>query len=140
MSLGVIKDLCLDVLLGLDFQTKHKNVVFEFRGPGMPLKIPFYPKYCALAAAKVVEPKLFANLLPGCQPIATKSRYFNKADQEFISCEINRLIQEDIIEQSDSPWRAQIVIAKDENDHHKKRLCIDYSNTINLSIQLDAYP
>ena len=35
-------------------------------------------------------------------------------------------------------WRAQIVVAKPE--HGKKRLCIDYSRTINRFTQLDVYP
>lgn len=31
-------------------------------------------------------------------------------------------------------------MAKDENNRHRKRLCIDYSQTINLHTNLDAYP
>ena len=33
-----------------------------------------------------------------------------------------------------------IVIAKDPQKVHKKRLCIDYSRTVNLYTELDAYP
>ena len=44
---------------------------------------------------------------------------------------------EGIIQQSISPWRAQIVVVKNDN---KRRLCIDYSQTINLFTELDAYP
>ena len=59
-------------------------------------------------------------------------------DKEFISTEINKLLEEEIIEPSDSPWRAQVVVTRNEN--HKKRLGIDYSETINRFTRLDAYP
>ena len=45
-----------------------------------------------------------------------------------------------IIEPSRSPWRAQIVVSKDPTGKHKKRLCIDYSTTVNLYTHADAYP
>ena len=48
------------------------------------------------------------------------------------------LPEEGIIEPSDSPWRAQIVITK--NEGRKKRMVIDHSQTINKFMQLDAYP
>ena len=38
----------------------------------------------------------------------------------------------------DSKWR--VLLAKDEFNCHCKRLCIDYSQTINLHTNLDAYP
>ena len=38
-----------------------------------------------------------------------------------------------------TPWRAQVVVAKDPSKGHKKRLCIDYSQTVNLYTELDAY-
>ena len=59
-------------------------------------------------------------------------------DKAFISTEIDKLLDEGIIELSDSPWRAQVVVTRNEN--HKKRLVIDYSETINRFMQLDAYP
>ena len=48
------------------------------------------------------------------------------------------MLSEGIIERSRSPWRAQVVVASDDN--HKKRLVIDYSQTINRFTELDAYP
>ena len=44
---------------------------------------------------------------------------------------------EGIIEASTSPWRAQIVVVKSTE---KQRLCVDYSQTVNLYTELDAYP
>ena len=52
--------------------------------------------------------------------------------------DVRRLLSEDLIEQSNSPWRAQPFVITPEN--HGKRLVIDYSQTINKFIQLDAYP
>ena len=83
-------------------------------------------------------PEPFANLTPDCYPIATKSRRYSQEDLLFIDSEVERLLKEGIIERSKSPWRAQVVVTKDEN--HKKRLAIDYSQTINKFTLLDAFP
>ena len=81
---------------------------------------------------------LFKNLDPRVKPIATKSKRFNLEDQKFIQSEIKKLLNENIIEPSVSPWRAQVLIADD--GQHKKRMVIDYSRTINKFIFLDAFP
>ena len=47
------------------------------------------------------------------------------------------MLREGIIEPSNSPWRAQVVVVKDKK---KERLEIDYSETINKFTELDAYP
>ena len=140
VRLGVLKDLCTDVILGQDFQKKHKSVVIKYGGEKSELNVPNDTPACALSAASIEEPSLFANLLQGCKPIASKSRQFSKDDQQFIKQEIDRLLSENIIEPSTSPWRAQVVVSKDPLERHKKRLCIDYSQTVNLYTELDAYP
>ena len=48
------------------------------------------------------------------------------------------LCGERMIEPSTSPWRSQVVVTK--NSRSKKRLAIDYSETVNRFTQLDAYP
>ena len=45
-----------------------------------------------------------------------------------------------VIELSTSPWRAQVVVVKSAVPSNKKRLCVDYSQTINQYTELDAYP
>ena len=55
---------------------------------------------CALSAASVEEPSLFANRRPDCKPIASKSRRFSKKDQDFIQQEVNQLLLEGIVEPS----------------------------------------
>ena len=83
-------------------------------------------------------PELFANLTADCHPIATKSRRYSHDDRKFIDAEAQRLLKEGIIESSNSPWRAQVVVTRNEN--HKKRLVIDYLQTINHFTMLDAHP
>ena len=86
------------------------------------------------------EASLFPNLSGSCKPVAVKSRQYKNSDREFIDQEIQKLLSEGITQPSVSPWRAQVVIAKNLQNRHKKRLCVDYSNTVNIYTELDAYP
>lgn len=52
----------------------------------------------------------------------------------------SQLLAENIIEHCYSPWWAQLVIANDLNNKQNKGLSVDYSQTVNLYTQLDAYP
>ena len=90
--------------------------------------------------ADVDPPTLFKSVPDKVKPIATKSRFFNKVDRAFIQDEISSLLAAGSIKRTDSPWRAQVMIARDEFLRHKKRMCIDYSQTVNLFTELDAYP
>ena len=90
--------------------------------------------------AKIKIPSLFRSISDKTQPIATKSRRYNKDDQNFIESKISKLLSDGIIEPCFSPWRAQVVVVKDLTKSNKKRLCIDYSQTVNLYTELDAYP
>ena len=132
IKLAILDDLCSDVLLGHDFLKQHKQLVISFNGDKPPLKV------CGLLAAKVKPPQLFAHLTHNCKPIATKSWRHSSLDQQFIEREINRLLKEGIIEPSISPWRAQVLVSS--NSQSKRRMVIDYSQTINRFTQLDAYP
>ena len=127
-------------MLGHDFQKEHERVTIKFGGSKPELIIPNSPPVCAVSAARIDEPSLVSNLLPDCKPIASKSRRFSKDDEDFIQQEVCKLLSEGIVEISSSPWRAQVVVAKDPLNRHKKRLCIDYSQTINQYTDLDAYP
>ena len=48
------------------------------------------------------------------------------------------MIKEGVIEESTSPWRAQVLIVTYKRQ--RKRLVVDYSRTINRFTRLDAYP
>jgi len=125
--------LLWDVILGHEFLKLHESVQFNFGGPEQSLQLGILePLKCQNPA------RLFEHMTPDCHPIAAKSRNYSKADQEFIETRISQLLADDIIEPSVSPWRAQLVIAQSEN--RKKRLCVDYSQTVNKFTHLDAYP
>ena len=127
----VVKNLCAPVLLGLDFLEKFSSIVFPLGGslPSMSVS--------ALVQAKVDLPSLFSHLTPDCQPVAARYRNYSKEDLEFIRCEVRRLLAERIIVPSNSPWRSQVVVVKQTN---KKRLAVDYSETINKYTLPNAYP
>jgi len=133
VSLSVTDGLQWDVIIGSDFLKEHESVNFTFGGPERPLKLG------TLEAAKVVKPvRLFGHITADCKPVASKSRHYSKTDEEFIANKVSEMLRDGVIESSSSPWRTQVVIVKSE--HHKKRLCIDYSQTINKFTLLDAYP
>jgi len=93
---------------------------------------------CGVAAADTQPPRLFQFLDPKIRPIATPSRRFNLVDMQFIKKEVEKLLAPGVIEPSRSPWRAQVLVTKDER--HKRRMVIDFSQTINRFTALDAYP
>ena len=133
VTFTVLKDLVPDVILGRDFMDLHRSVNIHFGGEKPTLHLG------ELRIVKNPTPvSLFKHLSNDCRPIATKSRHYSNADQSFISSEIQRLLKEDSIERSSSPWRAQPLIVTQEN--HKKRMVIDYCLTINKFTLLDAYP
>ena len=113
---------------------QHEEVVFKLGGSKKGLVV----EHCGVAASRVYTQRLFRNLIPGCQPIVTKSRKFNNDDRQFIYNEVSKLLNDNIIEPSYSPWRAQVLVTKDER--HKRRMVVDYSQTINKFTLLDAYP
>ena len=138
MRLTVLPDLCADVIIGHDILRLHSTLQVSFGGTKSPLTISSHTTICSLTSLKIEPPTLFSNLSAECKPIATKSRRFSPEDMNFISAEIKNLLSNGIIEESNSSWRAQVLITKNEN--HKKRMVVDYSQTINRFTYLDAYP
>ncbi|GFS73002.1 retrovirus-related Pol polyprotein from transposon opus [Trichonephila clavipes] len=131
VELLVMKDLCSDVLIGHDILNRHSSVEIGFGGNRPPLTI------CSLAVAQVPPVSLFSNLNPDCRPLVTKSRRQTVEDNIFMTLEVQKLLQEGVIEPSNSPWRAQAFVIRGEN--HKPRMVVDYSQTINKYTLLDAY-
>ena len=137
---SILNKLCSDVILGLDFMKLHDEVTFTMGGTQDSLVINNDRIVsAALSKASVEAPQLFSNLSSNCEPIATKSRYFKKEDKAFITEEVSKLLSDGIIEPCISPWRAQVHVTKD-TENHKQRLVVDYSETINQFTDLDAYP
>jgi hypothetical protein len=131
VEFSVLPNLCADIILGYPFLRIHKDVSVSFGGPEPSLRV------CS-AIMKVPQAKLFQNLTADCYPVATKSRRFSASDDIFIEGEIQRMLREGIIEPSNSPWRAQIVLTSSES--RKRRMVVDFSRTINRFTMLDAYP
>ena len=133
MKLLVLDNLITDVILGQDFLKLHNHVQISFGGPKPALRI------SALDCIKTdVVPRLFDHLTNECKPIITKSRKHSMANEKFIAETIKNDLRNGIIEPSTSPWRAQVLVTTGEN--HRKRMCIDYSETINKYTLLDGYP
>ena len=103
--LGVLKNLCSDVILGQDFLCQHQKLTFKYGGtlPKITVDNNTY-QFCILNVLEMEEPSLFPNILPSHKPIAVKLRHFNKEDQSFINKEIQKLLSKGIIEESVSPW------------------------------------
>ena len=131
-KLSVMENLCKEIILGQDFMKLHDSIHVKFGGSKPPLTI------CGLTAFTISPPRLFEHLSSDCKPIATKSRRYSEPDRLFIREEVKRLLKEGIVVKSSSPWRAQVLVTT--NGRHKKRMVVDYSQTINRYTLLDAYP
>ena len=134
----VIDSLFIDMIVGKDILKKHRKVTFNFQGPKNELVIGALSEKDHFPEMKIQPPPLFTNLKSNIKPIATKSRRYTKPDSLFIKAETEKLLKEGVIEHSVSPWRAQVLVTS--NDNHKKRMVVDYSDTVNLFTELDAYP
>ena len=131
-KLLVVKSLVAPCIIGSDILAQHSSVSLETGGPQRP--VPF-----CLAMSKMNCPMY--DLVPGCdlskcRPIATPSRR-HPSHSAIIKSEVSRLLQEDIIQESRSPWWAQCFIV---NATTKPRLVIDYSNTVNVYTPMYSYP
>jgi len=139
LGLKVLKSLCTDLILGVDVMSQHEAVEFNFGGSQPKIVIEKTQSVTCLTTVNREPPRLFGHLDPECKPIKAGSRRYSEEDQKFISCEVKKLIDKGICIPSSSPWRAQVIVAKDETSN-KRRLCIDYSQTINRFTHQDAYP
>lgn len=140
LKISTMKGLCSDMIIGHDLLSHHHKLVINFQGEREDLQIDKNSsvEMCSVTAANIEPPPLFSHLSDDCQPIACKSRRYSNEDQIFIEEHIADLLSKGIIEPCRSPWRAQVLVTKD--DRHKKRMVIDYSRTIDKFSSLDAFP
>ena len=87
---------------------KHEAVEFTLNGSLPKLTI------CEVSCMNFNPPSVFPNLTPDIKPVKTHTCKFTESDQEFIHNEIESLLQAGIIEKSQSPWRAQVIVTNDE--------------------------
>jgi len=115
VKLSVLSKLCTDVLIGHDILQKHSKVAVSFGGPKSPLLIcnmsstAIEPNVITPTPSFVIEPpRLFKNLSPNCKPIAVKLPHYSEEVYKFIKDETTKLLNENVIEETMSPWRAQV--------------------------------
>ena len=113
--------------------------MFVYDGTNPELVVSFQRRAaCAVAAATVECPPLFNCLTSDWRLVCVTSRRYSAADTAYIKSEVKKLFAEGIIMESKSHWRAQPLVVT-HRDTGKKRLCTDYSQTVNLFTILDAY-
>lgn len=117
----VIKNLFVDLIIGKDILCRYKNVTFKFDGPEDELIIGAVTRNNLFPSMNVSPPPLFSHLSTNTTPISTKSRRHTIADGKFIRTETAKLLEENIIEPSISPWRAQVLVTSNENRKKKKK-------------------
>jgi transposase InsO family protein len=132
-KLNVVESLVVPLIIGMDLLRQHSKIVISLGGSRKPVE------FCVALRPIHGTPKY--RLLPGVEidslsPIAVPSRR-HTPHMDFIEAEIQRLLKEDIIQESQSPWRAQCFVT---NLTKKPRLVIDFSATINKFTPMDSYP
>lgn len=126
-----------EIIIGLKLLTRHQSVTLEFNGNMKPLKFKSsYNKRLSVVCSSVKYPTLFPGVTEKIKPIKIPTRKFAIDENYFISSQIKELLKDKVIEESYSPWRAQVVVVKKSP---KWRLCIDYSQTINRFTEEDAF-
>ena len=100
----ILENLLWNVILGQEFLSQHESVNIVFGESKSPLSLG------ALKPLTGIKPvKLFEHLSLDCHPVITKRRKYSKAEEDFVSNEVAKLLADDIIELSSSPWRVQVV-------------------------------
>ena len=96
----------------MDLLGQHSVVQLETKGDRGPVsfsKAAQGTHAAAMFPALDIEPTILFSTITKqrAKPITTKSRYASKENQEYLTQEIDRLLEAGIIEPSSSPWRAQ---------------------------------
>ena len=118
---------------------QHRSITLELEGKQKQLNFkPAKVSYLSEVCSKVEFPTLFPGINQDTKLVRMPSRKYSKDERNFKEKEIGRLLEDDIIEESISPRRSQCVVVKQKEN--KRRLCIDYSQTVNRHTELDAFP
>ena len=98
-----------------------------------------HPSVFAPTTGPVTRTKLAAHEIDtgNAFPIRQKLRRLPLAQQDSATNEINKMLKEDIIEPSDSPWAAPIVLVRKKDG--SMRFCVDYRR-LNSVTRKDSYP
>ena len=135
----IMKNLVAPVILGYDWFNLFNSVTFYPRGKQPGVSIPgITPAALSILEPMVVDPPKIFKFSSDVKPVATKARKFSLRDRQFIEQEIEKLLNDKIIQKSHSSWRSQVLVVRDPN--HKPRMVVDFSRTVNRYTNLDAYP
>ena len=106
----LLDNLVKEVIIGLKVLNQHRSVTQELEGKQKPLKIkPAKASHLSVVCSKVEFPTLFPGINQDTKPVRMPSRKYSKDERNFIEKEVGRLLEDDIIEESISSWRSQIV-------------------------------
>ena len=86
-----MKNLCANVILGLDFMKLHSKVNFEMNGSKSAISI---DNLCNVLTANIEPPGIFRSISSDCVPVATKSRSYGESDKKFIEEEVVKLLEQ----------------------------------------------
>ena len=94
----VMKDLCADMIIGLDILEGYKSITIELGGEKDPANI--------AAACAIQISNLFGELDPSCRAISIKSRRYSEPDRRFIKAEVSKLKKQGIVVEclKPNPW------------------------------------
>ena len=119
--------LCDPAILGSSALPQFELITITYQGLAPPLVI---ASNDSLPVGKSggqnfinLEHFPIVTLEENASPIRCPSCFRSEEDQDFIRQEIKKLAEADVIEKSQSPWRAQVVVSKRAN--HKKLMCLD---------------
>ena len=96
LRMGVVRELCADLILGQDFLKKHKSATFLMGGPLKAIQVN-QCNTCGVAVADIQPPRLFQFLNSKIRPIATPSRRLNLLDMQFIRKEVEKVLAKELL-------------------------------------------
>ena len=141
----VSQSIPCDCLIGMNVLSLFRSIRFKEDGPDLvlgllpeplsdfsdvfdrPLKNACSPK----------PPETIIDVSPDISPFQCKVRQYSPRDKQICKEQVEKLLQEDVIEKSKSPWRhAPVVVPKRSGGY---RMAIDY-RPVNAATKMDAYP
>lgn len=140
-NIWVAEQLTSRAIIGQSSLSAFEAITFRYGGHLPPLTVnEVTANHEAVESGFTTHPpvKCFAHVQSKLKPIRAPARRQRLDDKLFIQSEIKRLQEEGKIRPSNSSWRSQVFVVRENN--RKPRMVVDYSQTINRETPLDAYP